>query len=218
MKDDEIEAVARAFYGLGEDARGWEREPDILKESFRRKALSAVLSIDSDLASAELTVMPEAASAKPQPLNAAQQVDGATSGFAIGQDRVSHRNSFEGTMALEEPGFLAVTSGPRHVLHLVNRPFRRLVGRRRLIGQTICHALPDLGQQGFIRVLDRVYDTREPFIGAHLLIMVRPKPNGPWREHVVDLVYRPIEDIAGKVIGLMMEGREVDRVGKPMPI
>jgi hypothetical protein len=218
MREDEIEAVARAFYGLGEDARGWEREPDILKESFRRKALSAVLAIDSgiDLASAEIAVMPDAVGAQPQHLDAMQSFDGTSSGFAIGRDRVSHRNrSDEDTIALETPGFLAVTSGPRHILHLANRPFRRLVGQRRLIGQTMRHALPDLVQQGFVDLLDRVYKTREPFIGTYLPITFRPKPNGPRREHVVDLVYKPIEDIGGRVIGILVEGRVIDKAERP---
>lgn len=43
---DEIESVARAFYCTNEDGRGWEREPEILKEGFRIQARLAINVID----------------------------------------------------------------------------------------------------------------------------------------------------------------------------
>ncbi|HZH50816.1 MAG TPA: hypothetical protein VEZ16_02940 [Microvirga sp.] len=39
---DAVEAVARAFYDLQDDARGWEREPEVLKEPFREYARTAI--------------------------------------------------------------------------------------------------------------------------------------------------------------------------------
>ena len=39
---DAVEAVAKAFYELQDDARGWEREPEVLKEPFREFARAAI--------------------------------------------------------------------------------------------------------------------------------------------------------------------------------
>lgn len=39
---DAVEAVARAFYDLQEEARGWDREPEVLKEPFREYARTAI--------------------------------------------------------------------------------------------------------------------------------------------------------------------------------
>jgi hypothetical protein len=41
-----VEFVAKAFYDLQEDARGWDREPEVLRESFRRYARDAIALID----------------------------------------------------------------------------------------------------------------------------------------------------------------------------
>lgn len=38
----EIEAVARAMYAAEDDAKVWEREPEILKTEFRRYARAAL--------------------------------------------------------------------------------------------------------------------------------------------------------------------------------
>jgi hypothetical protein len=44
-KVNAVEAVAKAFYELQEDARGWEREPEFLKEPFRDYARAAIALI-----------------------------------------------------------------------------------------------------------------------------------------------------------------------------
>jgi len=46
MKSHEIEAVARAFYGAMEEARGWDREPERLKERVRSDARAAIATLD----------------------------------------------------------------------------------------------------------------------------------------------------------------------------
>jgi hypothetical protein len=43
---DSVDAVAKAFYDLQEGARGWDREPEILKEPFREFARAAIAMLD----------------------------------------------------------------------------------------------------------------------------------------------------------------------------
>jgi hypothetical protein len=214
MTDDEIEAVAHAFYDLEESARGWEREPDVLKDCFRKKAFAAILAINEDMGAApaeDLSVLKSGHAGSrhldTRPLPTCGNPRAARQGSATSRSR----RSDEGALVHEPTGFLAVTSGPRHVFHLANQAFRRLVGQQRLIGRTMLHALPDLHQQGFVNLLDRVYKTREPFIGSSMQITVRSQSHSPWREHAVDLVLKPLEAIDGKHIGIVMEGRELDR-------
>jgi CheY-like chemotaxis protein len=46
MTEDEVEVVARAFYSVLHNARGWQREPEVLKERFRRDARAAIKMLD----------------------------------------------------------------------------------------------------------------------------------------------------------------------------
>jgi hypothetical protein len=44
--NDHIENIARAFYAAEEEAQFWEREPEILKEEFRRHARTALALLE----------------------------------------------------------------------------------------------------------------------------------------------------------------------------
>jgi hypothetical protein len=46
MTDSRIEAVAKAFYSVQDCVRGWDREPEWLKEQFLILARSAVDTLD----------------------------------------------------------------------------------------------------------------------------------------------------------------------------
>jgi hypothetical protein len=46
MAEDRIEAVARAFYGAQDCARGWNQEPEWLKERFRGYAQTGLTTFD----------------------------------------------------------------------------------------------------------------------------------------------------------------------------
>jgi hypothetical protein len=43
---DSVDAVAKAFYELQDGARGWDREPEVLKEPFREFARAAIAMLD----------------------------------------------------------------------------------------------------------------------------------------------------------------------------
>jgi hypothetical protein len=66
MRSHEIEAVARAFYGATEEARGWDREPERLKESFRSNARAAIATLDEHRGAPAAPAPGEAAAAPPR--------------------------------------------------------------------------------------------------------------------------------------------------------
>jgi hypothetical protein len=47
--DDDVECIAKAFYALQDEARGWDREPERLKEVFRHDARTALAMVDADI-------------------------------------------------------------------------------------------------------------------------------------------------------------------------
>jgi len=47
--DDDVEYIAKAFYALQDEARGWDREPERLKEAFRRDARTAIAMVDAEI-------------------------------------------------------------------------------------------------------------------------------------------------------------------------
>jgi PAS domain S-box-containing protein len=107
------------------------------------------------------------------------------------------------------PSFMAVLRGRDHVYELMNASYLKLVGHRDLIGRTVREALPEVQGQGFFKLLDNVYATGEPFAGHALPIQLQREPGSPLEERLIDLVFQPITDAAGRVGGIFVEGYDV---------
>ncbi|MBP1807608.1 PAS domain S-box-containing protein [Rubellimicrobium aerolatum] len=108
----------------------------------------------------------------------------------------------------QAPGFMAMLDGPEHRFALVNPAYLQLVGHRDVLGRTVAEALPEVVEQGFIGLLDRVYRTGEPFIGQALPILLQREPAGPTEGRFVDFVYQPVSDAQGRVTGIFVEGAD----------
>ena len=104
------------------------------------------------------------------------------------------------------PSFMAVVRGPDHVFELANDRYYELVGHRDLIGRPARQALPEVEGQGFFELLDRVYATGEPFVGAESRLLVRRRPGEPLDERVVEFVYQPTRGPDGVVTGIFAHG------------
>nr|WP_246429664.1 PAS domain-containing protein [Prosthecomicrobium pneumaticum] len=107
----------------------------------------------------------------------------------------------------QAPGFVAVLSGPSHVFTMTNQAYRRLVGNRPILGRDIREALPEVAEQGFVGLLDQVYETGRPFVGRTVQVLL---DYGDRREeHFLDFVYQPIAAADGTVSGIFVQGHDV---------
>jgi hypothetical protein len=190
MAKDEVEAIAQALYGTQECARGWAREPEVTKERFRNAARAAVEVIDEHR---EITTGDIA------PLVLTGDIRHARE-FLMNSPEVS---------VLSIPAFRAfrvVLRGSDLSIDAASETFFRLVGRRGFDGLPVRAAFPELRGQGYYELLDQVYQTSKPFVGRMMPILFQPWKGAPLEEHITDFVYRPIEDAAGQVTGLFVEG------------
>lgn len=114
-----------------------------------------------------------------------------------------------GQLFEQAPAFMALLGGPRHRFEIANPSFRRLVGGRDVVGQTVAEALPDAVQQGYLALLDRVYANGEAYIAKGARFLSRAGPDGAATERYVDFVYQPILGQDGQVTGIFVEGSDV---------
>ena len=63
------------------------------------------------------------------------------------------------------PAIMCVMSGAEHVIEMANQRYLELASGRPLAGFAVRTALPELAGQGFIDVLDRVYQSGEAVDG-----------------------------------------------------
>ncbi|QRN93262.1 PAS domain S-box protein [Archangium violaceum] len=100
----------------------------------------------------------------------------------------------------EAPAGIALLQGPEHV-YVLSNPFNsELIGNRPVLGKPVREALPKAEEQGFIRVLDRVYTTGETYVAKEGLTLL-PQPDGTLRALYLNLVVQPTHDATGQIDG-----------------
>lgn len=109
----------------------------------------------------------------------------------------------------QAPAFMAVLRGEDHVFEYVNEAYYRLVGRRELLGRPVFHALPELRGQGFHELLDSVVESREPYVGRELPVVLSRDPDADPERRFVDFIYYPITDPDGTGSGVVAHGYDV---------
>jgi PAS domain S-box-containing protein len=112
-------------------------------------------------------------------------------------------------MFQQAPGLIAIVREPSHVFEFANDAYVRLVGQRDLIGKSVAVALPEVEAQGFIELLNTVYQSGQPYVGSGVSVKLLRSPNSPMEERFVNFVFQPIRDDRGQVSGIFIEGNDV---------
>lgn len=106
-------------------------------------------------------------------------------------------------------GAVATTRGPEHRFSFCNADYVALTGHRDLVGRTVAQALPEVVDQGFLALLDRVYQTGEPYRGRSVQIDLRRAPGLPLERRMIDFLYHPIRDAEGLVSGVFVQALDI---------
>lgn len=109
----------------------------------------------------------------------------------------------------QAPGFIAIMRGPDHVFEIANQAYVQLTGFRDVIGKPLALALPEVVEQGFVKLLDQVFTTGEPYVGRSVRLMLNHERDAPPTEAWLDFVYQPLRDAKGAVNGVFVQGHEV---------
>ena len=107
------------------------------------------------------------------------------------------------------PGFIATSEGPEHRITFTNESYRRFVGDRKLDGLTVAEAMPEIAAQGFVAILDRVFQTGVPYRGETVAFDLPGAKGGPMVRRYADFVYEPVRDADLNIVGIFCEGYDV---------
>ena len=109
----------------------------------------------------------------------------------------------------QAPSFMCILSGADHVFELVNDAYLQLVGPRQLLGLSVKDALPEVAGQGFIELLDSVFQSGKPYIGRNLQVFLQREGDKEPDERFINLIYQPIVGTDGQVTGIFVDGFDV---------
>ena len=110
---------------------------------------------------------------------------------------------------VEAPSAMALLSGPDHRFVFANRAYLKMAGRGRneIVGQFVKDALPELVDQGFLDLLNRVYQTGEVFAASAREVNLTRA--GKKQTIYVDFTYVPMRNLAGEIEGILFQGIDV---------
>jgi PAS domain S-box-containing protein len=110
---------------------------------------------------------------------------------------------------VEAPAAMALLSGPDHRFVFANRAYFKMAGRVRneIVGQFVKDALPELVDQGFLELLNRVYQTGEVFAACEREVSLTRA--GKKQTIYVDFTYFPMRNLAGEIEGILFQGIDV---------
>lgn len=132
---------------------------------------------------------------------------GAARDHALAAAQAERQRLFE--IFMQAPAAITLLEGAEHVFTVVNPLYKELIGGRDVRGKTVRQGLPELEGQGFYELLDRVYETGEPYAAREMLVRLRRDETGEFHDVHVDFVYQPLTDSAGSVFGIMAHAVDV---------
>ena len=110
---------------------------------------------------------------------------------------------------MQVPAAITILEGPEHVFTVVNPRYAMLTGHRKILGRPIREAMPELATQGYFEILDRVYETGEPFRASEALVQLDRDRDGVAEDVYVNFVYQPLKRAQGDVFGIMVHAVDV---------
>lgn len=109
---------------------------------------------------------------------------------------------------MQAPAFFCILKGPEHRYELINEKYQALFPHLKLIGRTVAEALPEVAEQGFVDVLDKVYNTGESFLAEDITVKLA-NAEGILEDRHLTFIYQPHYDEHEQIIGILVFGFDV---------
>ncbi|MFF4846119.1 SpoIIE family protein phosphatase [Streptomyces collinus] len=140
-----------------------------------------------------------------------QQPDPATTAEADVPLAVSAEHDLRALFG-ESTAVFASLGGPAHMVEAANPAFFAAIGgeARARTGVPLGQLAPELSDQGFLALLDRVYRTGERHVGRGARVVLGNGPDA--REAFFDFTYEPRLDTGGNVVGVRVIGVEITQI------
>ena len=111
-------------------------------------------------------------------------------------------------LIMQAPTFFAILKGEEHRYELVNKKYQDLFPHVSLIGKSVEEALPEIAEQGYIDVLNNVYQTGETFEAKEIIVKLA-NAEGTLEDNYLTFIFQPLFDELNQVTGILIAGFNV---------
>ncbi|MGV3588502.1 MAG: PAS domain-containing protein [Adhaeribacter sp.] len=112
-------------------------------------------------------------------------------------------------LIMQAPAFFCILNGPEHRYSLINPEYQKLFPGRELLHKTVSEALPEIVEQGFIQLLDKVYQTGQDFVAEEVPVKIGRTNVQNLEQIYINFTYQAIYNEAEAVTGILVFGYEV---------
>jgi len=121
----------------------------------------------------------------------------------LAQERETLYQTFEHT-----PAYISLLRGPEHRVAYCNLAYQQLMGGRPIQGTPVAEVQPKAAAQGFIKLLDHVYQTGETYYGTEVPVEVATGAAGPPKKLHVNFTYQAYRE-RGEITGISVFATDV---------
>jgi PAS domain S-box-containing protein len=112
-------------------------------------------------------------------------------------------------MFLKAPSAIGMLRGANHVFEMVNPLYLQLIGKKDVIGKTVAEVLPEVIEQGFIDLLDGVYNSGKSYRGTEVLVKLDKEGNGELADAYLNFIYEAYRNDEGNIEGVFFFLNEI---------
>ncbi|QIX61461.1 PAS domain-containing protein [Hymenobacter sp. BT18] len=102
---------------------------------------------------------------------------------------------------MEAPALISIVRGSEYRIEFANPPYHELFATSELVGRTVLEVVPEAAEQGFIALLDHVYQTGEAFQGSEMKLQLHRRATGQIEERYFDFSYQAFRE-NGQIVGI----------------
>jgi PAS domain S-box-containing protein len=111
-------------------------------------------------------------------------------------------------LIMQAPVFFCILKGPEHRYELLNTKYQALFPHLKLEGRTVAEVLPEVADQGFVDILDNVYNTGETFLAEDNIVKLT-NSEGKLEDNYLTFTFQPLYDEHNQVTGILVAGFNV---------
>ncbi|MBC6991986.1 PAS domain-containing protein [Hymenobacter sp. BT491] len=108
----------------------------------------------------------------------------------------------------QTPASIALLHGPEHRFEYVNAAYQQLFPTRQLLGLPVSEALPETVEQGFLALIDTVYQAGNTFFGTELRLTVEQPDGSPPKDVYFTFTYQAYRE-SGTIAGISIFAYDV---------
>jgi len=129
-----------------------------------------------------------------------QQATLSDQAYQMQQQVTTQRDMFY-SLFEQAPAIIAIARGPQHVHEFANPLYHQLFPDREILGRPVTEVAPEAVEQGFLAILDQVYQTGETFTGNEMMLAIQ-RPGQPEPEsRYFNFIYQAYRE-HGRVVGI----------------